>query len=112
MCPWLLHTQQYTVLHREYLVDSKHSLQVLTSSKHTHVQTCSCDLQGINPRQGLPTIRQEWVKKREQRGDKVVTQMHYAKKGVVTEEMAFCAARERLEPEFVRSEVSHTTCYH
>ena len=60
----------------------------------------------------MPTIRQEWVKKREQRGDKVFTQMHYAKKGVVTEEMAFCAARERLEPEFVRSEVSHTTCYH
>lgn len=65
------------------------------------------NLQGINPREGLPKVRQEWVKKREERGDKVFTQMHYAKKGVVTEEMAFCAARERLEPEFVRSEVSH-----
>ena len=31
--------------------------------------------------------------------------MHYARQGVITEEMAFCAARERLEPEFVRSEV-------
>lgn len=31
--------------------------------------------------------------------------MHYAKQGVVTEEMAFAAAREGLDPEFVRSEV-------
>ena len=36
----------------------------------------------------------------------VVTQQHYAKAGVVTEEMAFCAAREGVEPEFVRSEVA------
>jgi len=61
--------------------------------------------QGANPREGLPKIRKDWVKKREERGDKVFTQMHYARQGVVTEEMAFCAARERLEPEFVRSEV-------
>ena len=33
------------------------------------------------------------------------TQMAYARKGVVTEEMAFVAAREGLDPEFVRSEV-------
>ncbi|KAL0054918.1 hypothetical protein WJX82_004384 [Trebouxia sp. C0006] len=62
--------------------------------------------QGVNPREGLPKIRKDWVKKREERGDKVFTQMHYARQGVVTEEMAFCAARERLEPEFVRSEVA------
>jgi len=61
--------------------------------------------QGVNPREGLPKIRKDWVKKREERGDKVFTQMHYARQGVITEEMAFCAARERLEPEFVRSEV-------
>lgn len=34
------------------------------------------------------------------------TQMYYAKKGVVTEEMAFAAAREGIDPEFVRSEVA------
>lgn len=33
-------------------------------------------------------------------------QMHYARKGVVSEEMAFVAAREGLDPEYVRSEVS------
>ena len=40
-----------------------------------------------------------------ERGDVVLTQMHYAKRGIVTEEMAFAAAREGLDPEFVRSEV-------
>ncbi|KAK4388501.1 Phosphomethylpyrimidine synthase, chloroplastic [Sesamum angolense] len=34
------------------------------------------------------------------------TQMFYAKQGIITEEMAFCAARENLDPEFVRSEVA------
>lgn len=62
-------------------------------------------LQGINPREGLPKVRKEWIQQRQDRGDKVYTQMHYARKGVITEEMAYCAARERLEPEFVRSEV-------
>ncbi len=31
--------------------------------------------------------------------------MHYARAGTITEEMAFVAAREGLDPEFVRSEV-------
>jgi phosphomethylpyrimidine synthase len=31
--------------------------------------------------------------------------MYYAKQGVITEEMAFVAAREKMDPEFVRSEV-------
>ncbi len=35
-----------------------------------------------------------------------VTQMHYARAGVVTEEMAYVARREKLEPELVRSEVA------
>jgi phosphomethylpyrimidine synthase len=35
-----------------------------------------------------------------------VTQMHYARAGVVTPEMEFVALREGLEPEFVRSEVA------
>jgi phosphomethylpyrimidine synthase len=35
-----------------------------------------------------------------------VTQMHFARKGVVTEEMECVAKRERLEPELVRSEVA------
>lgn len=61
-------------------------------------------LQGVSAREGLPKIRAEWVAKRDARGDKVQTQQFYAKQGVITEEMAFCAARERIEPEFIRSE--------
>jgi len=35
-----------------------------------------------------------------------VTQMHYAKKGIITPEMEFVAIREGVSPEFVRSEVA------
>lgn len=62
--------------------------------------------QGVNAREGLPKIRAEWVAKRDARGDKVQTQQYYAKQGIITEEMAFCAARERIDPEFIRSEVT------
>lgn len=50
------------------------------------------------------SLRDEWVKKREQDGNR--SQMHYARKGVITEEMQFVAKREKLEPEFVRAEVA------
>jgi len=36
----------------------------------------------------------------------VVTQMHYARQGIITEEMRFCAEREQVDPEFVRQEVA------
>ncbi len=49
-------------------------------------------------------MRTEWVKKRE--ADPVRTQMHYARRGIVTEEMEYVARREKLEPELVRSEVA------
>ena len=61
--------------------------------------------QGHAPQEGLPKIRSTWIKKREDRGDSVCTQMYYARKGIVTEEMAFAASRENMDPEFVRSEV-------
>ena len=54
---------------------------------------------------GLPHLRKDWIAIREARGDKVFTQQHYAKKGIITEEMLYCAAREGMDPEFVRSEV-------
>ncbi len=62
--------------------------------------------QGFNPRVGLPPVREDWVARREARGDRVFTQMYYAKRGEITEEMAYVAAREDLDPEFVRSEAS------
>ncbi|MFT5464914.1 MAG: phosphomethylpyrimidine synthase, partial [Planctomycetota bacterium] len=64
--------------------------------------------QGFDPRDGLPKLRQPWIDRRAlcADGDENVTQMHYARKGVVTEEMAFVAAREGVDPEFVRSEIA------
>ena len=35
-----------------------------------------------------------------------VTQMHYAKQGIITPEMEYVALREGLEPEFVRNEIA------
>ncbi|MBM7606397.1 phosphomethylpyrimidine synthase [Metabacillus crassostreae] len=35
-----------------------------------------------------------------------VTQLHYARKGVITPEMEFIAIREQMDPEFVRKEVA------
>ncbi|MBL8857977.1 MAG: phosphomethylpyrimidine synthase ThiC [Planctomycetes bacterium] len=61
---------------------------------------------GFDPRQGLPRPRAEWIAKRIARGDKNLSQMHYARRGIVTEEMAYVAAREGVEPDFVRSEIA------
>src|SRR5687767_13105377 len=49
-------------------------------------------------------LREGWIKKRSSDANK--SQMHYARKGVITEEMSFVAEREKLTPEFVRSEVA------
>jgi phosphomethylpyrimidine synthase len=49
-------------------------------------------------------MRTEWISPR--LNDPIRTQMHYARKGIVTEEMRFIARRERLEPELIRDEVA------
>src|SRR6185295_13622861 len=50
------------------------------------------------------TMRTEWVERR--KNDPVRTQMHYARKGIVTEEMRHIAASEQIAPELVRDEVA------
>jgi phosphomethylpyrimidine synthase len=62
--------------------------------------------QGHDVRLGLPKRRAEWVARREARGDTNFSQLHYARRGIVTEEMQFVALRENMDPEFVRSEVA------
>jgi len=47
-------------------------------------------------------MRKQWVKSREH--DKVRTQMHYAKKGIITPEMEYVAKVENISSELVRSE--------
>src|SRR6201994_3603254 len=49
-------------------------------------------------------MRTEWVAKRQ--NDRVRTQMHYARQGIVTQEMEYIAGRERISPELIRSEVA------
>ena len=49
-------------------------------------------------------MRTQWISPR--LNDPIRTQMHYARRGVVTEEMEFVARRERLSPELIRSEVA------
>jgi phosphomethylpyrimidine synthase len=49
-------------------------------------------------------MRTEWVAKRQ--NDRIRTQLHYARKGMITEEMHYVARRENLSPELVRSEVA------
>jgi phosphomethylpyrimidine synthase len=60
--------------------------------------------QGCDVRAGLPKLRAPWVAAR--RGTGAVTQLHFARRGVVTEEMEFVAVREGFDPEFVRAEVA------
>ena len=78
--------------------------------------------QGYDVRSGLPHLRAAWIAARDVvetrtathagrplrvlRGAGPVTQLHYARKGVVTPEMEFVAAREGFDAEFVRSEVA------
>ncbi|HVP65387.1 MAG TPA: phosphomethylpyrimidine synthase ThiC [candidate division Zixibacteria bacterium] len=60
--------------------------------------------------QGLPKLRADWIARRKQEGQRVgdtnMTQMHFARKGIVTEEMLFVAEREKISPELIRSEVA------
>jgi phosphomethylpyrimidine synthase len=51
----------------------------------------------------LPPIRSEWVKKRT---GPIRTQIHYARQGIVTQEMGFVAKRENLPADTVRDEVA------
>src|SRR3984957_19433101 len=65
------------------------------NNKHNH------DGGAILPR------RAEWIVQRKTANKSGnFSQMHYARKGVVTEEMEYVALREKLPPELVRDEVA------
>jgi phosphomethylpyrimidine synthase len=76
--PWILARGNYDVLEPSYRPVPGHS----------------------DPNTPLPECRKVL------RGRGTVTQMHYAKKGIITPEMEFVAIREDLSPEFVRVEVA------
>ena len=76
----------------------------------------------VDLERGLPPLREAWIRARgdvelgERKGASRpplrakpgarATQMHYAKRGEVTEEMRYVALREGLEPDLVREEVA------
>src|SRR5438045_7454912 len=58
----------------------------------------------------VPKPRAEWLSKRHQQAarsdDQNFSQMHYARLGMITEEMEYVAPKEKLTPELVRDEVA------
>ena len=61
----------------------------------------------------MPQPRREWIVNRKaeaaRTGDWNMSQMHFARKGLVTEEMAYVAHKEKLSPELVRAEIAKGT---
>src|SRR5213082_550843 len=57
-----------------------------------------------------PKLREEWIARRRadaaSTGDGNFSQMHYARKGLITEEMLYVAEREKLPPAALRDEVA------
>src|SRR5262249_12255977 len=57
-----------------------------------------------------PLPRAEWIARRREaaaeNGDANMSQMHFARKGLITEEMLYVAEREKLDPANVRDEVA------
>jgi phosphomethylpyrimidine synthase len=62
--------------------------------------------QGHDPHHGLPKLRAPWIeaRKRDDSGNR--SQMHYARRGIITPEMQFVALREQMPAEFVRDELA------
>src|SRR5579859_602955 len=58
----------------------------------------------------VPTPRAQWIAQRraeaEKTGVRNFSQMHYARKGIVTEEMVYIAHKEKIVAEHVREEVA------
>jgi phosphomethylpyrimidine synthase len=57
-----------------------------------------------------PRPREEWIGRRHaaaaETGDSNFSQMHFARKGLITEEMMYVAEREKIRPELVRDEIA------
>src|ERR1700738_4822481 len=56
-------------------------------------------------------FRDKWIEKRESEqssanGNRNMSQMHSARRGVITEEIRFVAGREKIDPELIRSEIA------
>src|SRR5919201_711774 len=56
---------------------------------------------------GTPEVRADWIVRRKtENTDGNFSQMHYARKGLIAEEMLYVAEREKLAPQLVRDEIA------
>lgn len=81
----------------------------LTNGEHVDLYDTSGpytdDNATIDVHSGLPDLRSEWIAAREPING-AVSQLAYAKAGIITPEMRYVATRENLDAEFVRDEVA------
>ncbi|AEA28270.1 Phosphomethylpyrimidine synthase [Pseudonocardia dioxanivorans CB1190] len=75
-----------------------------TSGPYTH-DAATAAAPAVDLHAGLPALRADWIAEREPIGG-AVTQLAYARAGIVTPEMEFVAVREGVDAELVRSEVA------
>lgn len=92
-------TQGLPQLRRPWIL-TRNNVEILTqsNSQYRRLRDVEPTIDAIR----FPSLRQPL---RAKSGDNV-TQMHYARKGIITAEMEFVAIREKCDPEFVRSEVA------
>jgi len=98
---------------RKSYVDGPDGLRVpvrrigLTTGEHLDVYDTSGpytdDSATVDLDAGLPALRADWIAAREPVNG-AVTQLAYARKGIVTREMQFVAIREGVDADLVRSE--------
>lgn len=81
----------------------------LTNGEHVDLYDTSGpytdDNATIDVHSGLPDLRSGWIAEREPING-AVSQLAYAKAGIITPEMRYIAVRENLDAEFVREEVA------
>lgn len=75
-----------------------------TEYQSYHTEGSLSGKQPSDYKNGIPAFRKEWIQKRFNHPNH--SQMYFAKKGIITEEMRYAAFRENMEPEFVRSEIA------
>jgi len=84
---------------RESWIDARNDVEFLTSNSSSYAQQRLAD-------EGVDHIRFEHLPKmRVAKKGKNVTQMHYARQGIITPEMEYIAIRENLKREEVKDEI-------
>ena len=85
----------------------------MSSSDTLHRPSLAAAEQHDGHRHIVPEPRKDWIVKRKEdalrTGDWNMSQMHFARLGKITEEMAYVAHKEKISVELVRSEIAKGT---